>query len=181
MIKPILEFYNNLKIPTKITIGVLLIVTGICLFAPIKILQTLGISEFVIKWKSLFGLLFLIGLGLVLMYFFVHAIYIFVYLIKKIIQFFRIKNYINELSVEDLKYVVECYYGDKYFEMNSVSNYYAFNITWRGVLTIPLGETIQLYEDYKITTKKWIVKLSEKKIEELATQKDSEKSNELKR
>lgn len=163
--KTFLEFYNNLKIPLKISIGVFVLVPGFLLFAQHYILDFFELIQLTERFRELISVIFLFAVAHPVMYFLVYTMFI----LKKILLLIK-RNYIilqriNELTKEECQYVIKCYSEDEFFYYDDLGAAIAFDIKWKNILTIPTGAIVQLYAEYKITTKKWIVKIIKRKLQ----------------
>ena len=85
-------------------------------------------------------------------------------MLHRIMRIFSIRKRVNDLSLEDCKYVVKCYEGNEYFVFN-FTNQFEFQEKWDKVLYIPRGQRVVLHEPYKIYTDKYAYKLAKKKLE----------------
>lgn len=62
------NFLSKLKVPTKIVFGALLIVSGLILFLPQKILALLGLNNLTEQHRTIIGITFLLSLSVLLLF-----------------------------------------------------------------------------------------------------------------
>lgn len=83
--------------------------------------------------------------------------------LHRIMRTFSIRRRVNDLSLEDCKYVVKCYEGNEYFVFD-FTNQFEFEEKWDKVLYIPRGQRVLLHEPYKICANKYAYRLVKKRL-----------------
>lgn len=85
-------------------------------------------------------------------------------MIHRITHIFAIRKKVNDLLLEDCKYVVKCYEGNEHFVFD-FTNHFEFEAKWGKALYVPTGQRIVLHEPYKVFADKYAYKLAKKRLE----------------
>ena len=107
------DFIQLLKLPPSILAAVAM-GTGLILFLPIKILQRLGLNNIPELWRTILGLLFIISLSLLVIYFIIKVIKIIVSKYYKIRFKSLFPKVMRNLRSEELAVVALLYKSPNY-------------------------------------------------------------------
>lgn len=84
------------------------------------------------------------------------------YIVRKLKRIFAVKRSVKRLSLEDCKYVIDCYKLDKF--VSFVNFTHPLDGKWDNILYLRTGSKIVLEEPYKVYVYEYAYKLARKKL-----------------